>query len=136
MNRVLALSTIAHWQVRLGLADWDIRVDPRTPDEGYRAQVEGWATRRMAAIRIHPDAPEEALDRLVVHELLHLWLSQLEDTARPMQEHTPPGVDAAFARDWDRVEHQLIHVLEGALTGVAHVEWGEAPEWTRPWQRA
>lgn len=124
-----------HYQRVLGLADWDIRFDPTPPSEGTRAEVDGWAVKRLAAIRIAADAPIEALPRLVVHELMHLWLSQLEDLARPLMAFTPPGADATFTEQWDRMEHQLIHVLEGALTGDAHLEWGEgAPDWTRPWQ--
>ncbi len=129
------LPLLDRYQHLLSLSDWDIRFDPTPPSEGTRAEVDGWAMKRMAAIRIVPDAPIEALPRLVVHELLHLWLAQLEDLAAPLMAFTPPGADDTFRQAWDRMEHQLIHVLEGALTGDAHLEWGEgSPEWTRPWQ--
>lgn len=128
---------LEHYQPILGLADWDIRFDPTRPAEGARAEIDGWAVKRLASIRIDPDAPIDALPRLVVHELIHLWLSQLQDLVRPSQAFTPPQVDDAFATAWDRLEHQFIHVLEGALTGDAHAEWGDqTPAWTLPWRRA
>lgn len=124
------------YQRVLGLADWDIRFDPTTPPkDGSRADVEGWAVKRLASIRIDPAAPVDALPRLVVHELLHLWLSQLEELAAPLMVYTPTQADDTYRQQWDRLEHSLIHVLEGALTGDAHIEWGEQPEWIRPWMR-
>lgn len=123
---------IRHYQQLLGLADWDIRYDDSPPSDGSRAEIDGWAVKRMASIRIHPEAPNLSLRRLVVHELLHLWLSQLQELAAPLMAHTPPAADETFNRAWDRVEHQLIHVLEAAIVQEPHLEFGDVPAWTRP----
>jgi hypothetical protein len=125
---------IEAWQPVLGLADWDVRYSPDPVGDDERACIDGWVVRRIAVIRIDAGAPVEAIDRLIVHELMHLWLSQLQELVTPSQAFTPPHVDAAFAQAWDRVEHQLLHVLEGAITGRPMVMWskGEAT-WTKPW---
>lgn len=134
MNVILAQALADEWRGRLGLADWDVRVLMDPPKAGNRAEVEGWASRRMAAIRIAPEAPDAALSRVVVHELLHLWLDQLQGATRMLSRHTPPAVDDAFEVRWDEVEHQLIAVLEGQLTGDPYIVFGDSPEWTQAWR--
>lgn len=134
MNHALAVDLVAHWKPRLGLADWDVRVSDDQPPPDKRAEVEGFTQRRMAVIRISDLAPDEALGRVVVHELLHIWFSQLEAATEMLMRHTPPAVDQVFTDRWDQLEHQIINALEGALTGDPHIEFGDTPGWTRPWQ--
>lgn len=122
---------IEAWQPVMGLADWDVRYSPEPPDSDERARIDSWRKRRIAAVRLAADIPVEAVDRAIVHELLHLWFNQLGDLYP--RAFTPPHIDDVHDAAWDLVEHQIIHALEGAITGRALVLWDE-PAWTKPWQ--
>lgn len=62
------------WQTILRLTNWDIKAV--TVDQQWRksGDIKIDADNRMAALMVHESVPEEHLEEVVVHELLHLRL--------------------------------------------------------------
>lgn len=69
------------------------------------------------------DTPEGQIERQVVHELLHVVLSGMEDAFRAAKEHTPKAWDDAGDRLWSRGEEAAIEALVDALTGTKRANW-------------
>ena len=117
------------WVSILGMRDWTITLKCGVlPDEMRQGGVDGeadWTECRKSAVirlldercygeRIMPYIPE----RVLIHELLHLKMSLLGESGNDLQ---------------DRVVHQLIDELAGALYRASHAEAKDARE--RPGER-
>lgn len=77
---------IAHWQPRLGLQAWDIRyVDEPFPNKKDEQRLSACVYKEMhskiAQIFLAENTPDEDLVGSVLHELLHITLSDLEEMA-------------------------------------------------------
>jgi len=97
----------------LGLDDWDIRVgDPDRFD--YDLCEEGYIIRqddeRVATLYVHPEADAWQIERIVVHELLHVVLADLEFIASN-------GATVETMELYARFQERAISVLVGAITG-------------------
>ena len=72
---------IKKWQAILRLRDWDIK--PVLVEQKWRKSGDIKIDRdnHMAAVMIHENVPEEHLEEVVVHELLHLRLYGMDQLA-------------------------------------------------------
>jgi hypothetical protein len=99
------------WQERLGLGSWDITVKVE-PVEG---QDNAWGAcfphddYEVATIVIEPDVPGEQLERIIVHELLHLVVRDLDWSAHQLEETLGPIIGAMFNTQF---EHELESVVD------------------------
>ncbi len=62
------------WQKTLRLRDWDIKLVLVTEKWRKSGDIKIDISNQMAALLIHESVPEEHLEEVVVHELLHLRL--------------------------------------------------------------
>lgn len=62
------------WQKTLRLRDWDIKLVLVTDKWRKSGDIKIDRDNQMAALMIHESVPEEQLEEVVVHELLHLRL--------------------------------------------------------------
>lgn len=108
-HRVIFEAHLKRWQERLGLSDWRINMSPRKPPRAMTADVQCFASHRMAKVRLGDDAgalpvTDKLLEGFAVHELLHVLLS-------PILNEELEGDALAAA------EHGVIHVIQKLLTG-------------------
>lgn len=127
-------TAIDKWMPALRLGSWRVVHSSLEPDDAdQRSCVNIDVLIRSAVIRLRSDTPSSQVERQVVHELLHVLLSGLEDTYRAAKEHTPKAWDDAGDRMWGRAEEAAIEALTDALTGSARADWGPSGE---PWNSA
>lgn len=99
------------WQAKLGLIDWRINVTSKRA-KSCMAQMFKWDLGQRQVVCQLGDAWREAppdsnaLEQTAVHELLHVLLHELIETAK-----TPGVTDEAIAS----IEHRVINVLEPLL---------------------
>lgn len=105
---------IETWGDKLNLQSWDIRLsDEFDASHGEEAYVTRKDDERTAVIHVHPDAGDQA-ERLIVHELLHLVLSEVTDFAYTLS--TSPSLMDLIRRK----EELVINVLATALTDTRY----------------
>jgi len=80
--------TLCSWRDKLGLRDWVLELHC-VPPPGFEEIADGLAAisaeERYAEIWLHPDADDPEL--IVVHELLHIWFTQIcEDGGSVLEE--------------------------------------------------
>ena len=122
------------WLPRLRLHGWRVAHSPLPPSgEDERSSVDIDVNIRSAVVRLRADTPDSQVERQVVHELVHVVLSGMEDTYRAAKEHTPKAWDDAGDRMWGRAEEAAIEALTDALTGSRRADWGPSGE---PWNSA
>jgi hypothetical protein len=117
-------AALAKWQSRLRLADWRIAFSDLAPQVDDRSTVDMDVRIRSAVIRLRADTPATQLERQVVHELLHVLMSGMEDTYRAAKQHTSKDWDEVADRSWDRGAEFAIEALVDALTGSRRGNWG------------
>ena len=107
-----AFATLVHeWQQRLNLMDWRIVQSPKR-SRGSCAEVSRRdLAARLATYRIGENfgaepVTELTIERTVVHELLHVFLYELVETARD-----PHASEDAL----EAAEHRVVNVLEKLL---------------------
>jgi hypothetical protein len=121
------------WQPRLRLADWRIGFAGPPPGDDDRSTVDVDVKVRSAVIRLRDDTPPSQVERQVVHELLHVVVSGMEDTYIGAKAYTPKAWDEQGDRSWDRACEFAIESLTDALTGSRRADWGPSEE---PWKTA
>jgi len=119
----ITMDAVEKWQNRLALDNWRLFVGQVWSEEDndkdalvYRPPAELYAI-----IKINPLAPADQIERLVVHEMLHLVFGPLDDLAENGQ---PIGIMEAYERELERTINMLAQVLTGidwAPSGI----WGE-----------
>lgn len=105
---------ISDYRGSLGLSDWDIRVgDPAMFD--YTLCEEGYIIRqddeRVATIYVHPEADRWQINRIVVHEMLHIVLSDMEFVACN-------GATIDEMELYQRFQERAIGQLTSAISGI------------------
>jgi hypothetical protein len=119
-------AALAKWQPRLRLADWRLAFSDLEPDEDSRSNIDLDVRIRSGVIRLRSDMPPSQIERQVVHELLHVLMSGMEDTYRSCKEFTPKAWDSAGDTMWNRAEEFAIEALVDELTEVPRTDWGPA----------
>ena len=112
---------LAYWKRRLGLSHWNIRLeldaefDPDTTDAHVRWD---WsydnATVRLAP-RVRGYAPEKA-ESVIVHELLHLVLRDLEVAVSEAGVQLPKKARRHFRDRWHHESEGVVERLAVLLT--------------------
>lgn len=104
------------WAKRLGLLHWNISVDfGRPASDGADASTWRSDTYDNAVIYLEPewrDWPLELLNRLVVHELLHLQTRDLDALVDDAREQLPRAASR-------QVEARYTHEIEGLVDRLA-----------------
>ena len=102
-----------HWQERFALTDWRLTVSERRARRKVMAEVAAQdLEQRMVTIRLgksfapHP-VNDDTLNQTACHEMLHVLLHELIETAKKDPE------DEDVLRS---AEHRVINVLERLLT--------------------
>jgi len=127
------VAALKKWQSRLRLADWQIAVSNLEPDPDDRSTVNMDVRVRSAVIRLRSDTPPSQVERQVLHELLHILLSGMEDAYRAAKDYTPKAWDDPGDIVWSRGAEFAIEALTDALTGTERCEWGPVGD---PWKDA
>jgi hypothetical protein len=103
---------VHRWQRELNLMDWRIVQSPKR-STGSCAEVNKFnLPGRLATYRIGENfgiepVNEKNLERTALHELLHIFLHELIETAKDVNNVSQEALDAC--------EHRVIHVLEQLL---------------------
>lgn len=115
------------WQERLALADWHIGVsDVPCDDNETRSSVDIDPILHRALVRFHPTTPRDQIERQIVHELLHVRLSDLENVFNRVV-----GDDSTATAWWHHGEERMIEALVDALLPKnPRREWMGGPVWT------
>jgi hypothetical protein len=123
---VLREEAVMAWQQRLRLGEWHIGLSDVAPDEeDTRSVVDVDRNLHRAVIRFDPVLPEHQTERQVVHELLHVRLSELEDCFRQVV-----GDDETAETWWHRSAERTIEALVDAfLPDQPRVEYRGGPAW-------
>jgi hypothetical protein len=103
---------VRRWQHVLGMHDWRIAVQERRASRKVMAEVSKFdLEQRSASIRLGKDWSGEAvtpemLDKTALHEVLHIFLHELIETAKVDGQHDDVIGSA---------EHRVINLLEQLL---------------------
>jgi len=102
MNVERAGECLRKWQRVLRLRDWDIKLTTVSTDWRKSGDVKIDRDNRMAAVLLHESIPEEHLEEVLVHELLHLKVYGMDQMIERLiellyPEEEDPG--RAFAMD-------------------------------------
>lgn len=107
---------IIYWKRKLGLHDWefDIAIAPNPGGNGDAEAVVSSHHHYESASITYRDTftkwDQEKLDRITVHELLHVKMRDLDEVHSSVYDYLAPGVASMFK---DQFEHEE----EG------HIEW-------------
>jgi len=96
----------------LGLAHWDIDVIIGGQDSDAYASIHPSDHYDSARIFVDPEISKEMLDRVVVHELMHLVTRDLWDALWEATENLSPGEQNVHRT-------RLRHEMEGVVDRVA-----------------
>lgn len=106
------------WADYLGLGSWHVAYAPEDPDEDkHAADSHSFPPTEMAAIRLSP-CPVSQVDRLVVHELLHVLNARLEDTFEKAVSDRGSEAKALLEGLWKSEMERVIEKLVDCLTEV------------------
>lgn len=116
MNREQIERVVETWQLRLGLQNWDLRVEWDKP-AGDEANASTWRMDKYDRATMHfaPECDEWDeffLNWIVVHELLHLCTREIDETHKAIEEHLHRAV-------WDVHDKRYDHEIEGFIDRLA-----------------
>lgn len=126
------------WQERLGLRDWDVRFSPQWLDEDDSddGNVRYRTDEKVAVLRIHPRVTGKNVERVVVHELIHILLKDYTLLANEWAAKNGESGIAVLDMLHD-LEERIANQLATALTGQAWVPTtATARVWYAPWAGA
>jgi len=123
---------IAIWQPRLGLRDWDIRYldipepdhadepedDKHTGDDEHDAVIYRDEMELCAQIYIALDTPDEYLECLVIHELLHAVLIRIQHAAFACAGTLGDKAGVLMIDQLDNDMERAINQIATAITGI------------------
>ena len=114
-DRINAL--VAHWKPRLGLQTWEIRVEVSPVilwEDGRHVAADAMCTPYwkylQATLRFSEEKmlmlDEVEFEETVVHEMVHIVLSELETTSEPKEERVTTLLARALLLRWNSVDHE------------------------------
>jgi hypothetical protein len=116
---------ILYWQSKLGLGSWDIRYSPVSPEDDERASCLFDVRTKYGAVCIAKDAPVDQVDRLIVHELLHMLMGEMQDCFdRSVGSHQEEA-RSFLEGQWLRSQEWVLERLADTLTGSRRIEFGD-----------
>lgn len=103
---------IEKWQKRLGLSHWKIIAgDPQRFDgDDVDAHIHRKVDELTAIVHVSPQAPAGQIERLVLHEMLHIPVGELVDPLRHVGEFSVGMLDLLGV-----MEERFINILCNAL---------------------
>ena len=112
---------LTFFQQKFRLTDWDIRY---TPDNGKKdrdaaAQTDIRHYQRSATIRVDEDVDGDYIDRVIVHELTHLMLSDLTD----LYNHTISKTGSVGTGIMDALADMIERICEQNAEAFTGVPW-------------
>lgn len=116
---------IAYWQKLMGLGGWELFFSDVDAAEDSLATTNPEVMTRQACIRLLHGAPDDQVDRLLVHELTHVLLREMTDLYERGIEDRGTEAKGFMEAQWSRFEEGVCERLAFALTGVARVEFNE-----------
>lgn len=129
MTRAKIIKRIAYWQKVMGLGSWELFLSDHPADDDALANTNPSIETRHAAIRIRKGAPDDQVDRLIVHELTHVALCEMSTAFRQGVEGRSHEAQEILGIAWERAEEWFCERMATAFTGVSRVEFGDdAPE--------
>lgn len=116
---------IQKYQAKLGLEDWDIRLDAETDIKDDGGKVSHNDAGRVATITLSKGMSESQVEYLIVHELMHLAMSDyssLVNTAigKLGGKAATAIMDLAFDQ-----EQRICERVAQALTGLSWEPWSK-----------
>ncbi len=93
MNVEMAAEHLRKWQDVLRLRDWDIRLETVSVPWRKSGDVKIDRDNRMAAVLLHESIPDEHLEEVIVHELLHLKVYGMDQMIESLIQLLYPGED-------------------------------------------
>ena len=127
LSKVNAL--IQEWRIILRLEHWDVRAMIVRPSEitGRQATITFNSCNSLAQIQLaDPDilkTPEmwadfHNLEKIIVHELLHLMLVGMEDIWAHVVEEISPSARNIAERQWEIASEQPVELLANILISL------------------
>lgn len=120
-RRELVEGLIAKWKPRLGLGEWDIRFSDEAPDKGLgRSDI--WDTKILGVMCVSPSLPDGAVERTVLHELLHFVLLYIDSTwTDRVGDYLPPPLFDSLKAAANEAEEKVIERLIRALIETPYI---------------
>jgi hypothetical protein len=120
----------AYWQGylrdladRLGLKDWDVRINRDKPDGNCGADCLVWYGQKRATVRLNPDLfrrtdPEGRADQrwTITHECLHCHMEYADEAVRLASKDDDAPRTALFIEYYRRASEL---VIDGIATAIA-----------------
>ncbi len=113
MDKIATEKRVRYWTRRLGLSNWEITVDWNS-----QAQWDYWATvdpvrgRKEALLTMSIQIPpSQNLDRLIVHELLHLVQNPVDVVMDNTKELLSQEAQVLFIRSFEEAREQVTEDL-------------------------
>lgn len=120
-RRELVEPLIAKWRERLGLTEWDIRYSDEQPDRGL-ARSDIFRDKLVVVVTINESLPDVALERSVIHELLHIVLLFVGDAWLDRADgFLPPPLFESLSAMSTQAEERAIERLIRAFTEVRYI---------------
>lgn len=116
----LVMRLVGDWKERLGLVGWKIFVqfedaEYLNDDERVRAQVSCYPGTKSADLSIALRVSDEELRQFVAHEMLHVALTDLRETAKASLRQLSPQTIEILSELLNTKEEQLVTQLVTAL---------------------
>lgn len=106
---------IEKWQRALRLQDWVITLAEEEPSSTAWADVYIRSVSMRAAIAVDGRTSPEHEEGEVLHELLEVFLDEMDSLVQETIKHMPEAVRGAYVQRASDTRHRVIHRLETAF---------------------
>ena len=115
LKKIKAL--IIKWRAILGLDWWNIDVSIEKTQPNSRATTEFAMGKYLASMKFDANyvKSDEDAEELVVHELLHLFLTPYREVLVDLMAYLPPEARKSFTIRFQRVDEQMVIKLSAVI---------------------